>query len=122
MIPIIYKTRDELLKVDLDKLIYVEADSNYVHLHFRNGMSPVVMLSLQQIQDTIQKYGTPDVQGRFIRIGRRFIIDRRYVAQINIPKQHLILTDWDVIQPIRLSVSKEALKSLKQTLSENTER
>ena len=90
MISIIYKTRDELLKVDLDKLIYAEADSNYVHLHFRNGMSPVVMLSLQQIQDTIQKYGTPDVQGRFIRIGRRFIIDRRYVAQINIPKQHLI--------------------------------
>ena len=40
--PIIFNTRDELIKVDIDKMIYAMAEDNYVHLFFRNGQSVMV--------------------------------------------------------------------------------
>ena len=39
--------------------------------------------------------------------------------QINTLKQQLVLSDMDVIKPITLNVSKEALKVLKSTITEN---
>ena len=39
--------------------------------------------------------------------------------QINLLKQQLVLSDLDVVKPITLSVSKDALKVLKQTMTEN---
>ena len=77
MTPILFNTRDELIKVDIDKMIYAMAEDNYVHLFFRNSQSVMVCTT-----------------------------------------QQLILSDLDVIEPIVLKVPKEALKVLKQTITE----
>lgn len=119
MTPIIFNTRDELIKVDLDKMVYAMAEGNYVHLYFHNGQSVMLTMTLQSLQNLILSVIAKDRQGVYIRIGRRYIVNNNYIMHINLPKQKLVLSDLDAMQPISLGVSKEALKVLKQAITEN---
>lgn len=111
-------TRDEYIKVDLDKMLYAVADDNYISLHFLNGQNVVVCLSLLKLsQMIVGAYGTEKT--KFIRIGRKYIVNRLYIMQINLLKQVLVLSDMEEIKPIAIPVPKEALKALRLTLVEN---
>lgn len=117
--PIIFNTRDELIKVDIDKMIYAMAEDNYVHLFFRNGQSVMVTTTLQSLERLILSVIAKNKKGVYTRIGRKYIVNNIYIMQINTLKQQLVLSDMDVIKPITLNVSKEALKVLKSTITEN---
>ena len=117
--PIIFNTRDELIKVDIDKMIYAMAEDNYVHLFFRNGQSVMVTTTLQSLEQLILSVIAKNKKGVYTRIGRKYIVNNNYIMQINTLKQQLVLSDMDVIKPITLNVSKEALKVLKSTITEN---
>jgi len=119
MTPILFNSRDELIKVDIDKMIYAMAEDNYVHLFFRNGQNVMVCTTLQSLEQLIQSVVTKNNKELYTRIGRRYIINNNYITQINTLKQQLILSDMDFIKPIILKVSKEALKALKQTMTES---
>lgn len=118
MIPIIFNTRDEIIKVDIDKMIYAMAEDNYISMFFRNGQRIVVCMTLQSLEQLILSVITKDKTGVYTRIGRRYIVNNHYITQINTLKQQLILSDLNVIKPIVLKVSKDALKALKQALTE----
>ena len=117
--PIIFNTRDELIKVDIDKLIYAMAEDNYVHLFFRNGQSVMVTTTLQSLEQLILSVIAKNKKGVYTRIGRKYIVNNSYIMQINTLKQQLVLSDMDVVKPITLNVSKEALKVIKSTIIEN---
>ena len=117
--PIIFNTRDELIKVDIDKMIYAMAEDNYVHLFFRNGQSVMVTTTLQSLEQLILSVIAKNKKGVYTRIGRKYIVNNSYIMQINTLKQQLVLSDMDVIKPITLNVSKEALKVIKSTITEN---
>ena len=119
MTPIIFNTRDELIKVDIDNMVYAMAEDNYIHMYFRNGQNIMVCMPLQSLEKLILSVIAKDKCGVYIRIGRRYIVNNNFITQINIPKQQLILSDLNVVKPITISVSKEALKVLKQTMTEN---
>ena len=114
---IIFKTRDELFKVNIEKLVYAMADDNYIYLYFHNKQSIMICMTLQTLEKMILNMSLKNDKLMFIRIGRKYIINHHYIAQINIPKQQLILSDWDTISPIILSAPKEALRTLKQTIT-----
>ena len=116
--PIIFNTRDELIKVDIDKMIYAMAEDNYVHMHFRNGQSVMVCMTLHSLEQLILSVIAKNKKGVYTRIGRKYIVNNSYIMQINTLKQQLVLSDMDVIKPITLNVSKEALKVLKSTITE----
>ena len=118
MTPIIFKTRDELAKIDLDKMVYAEADGNYLYITMRNGLRLMVTIPLIQFERLIENVVTEANRGMYIRIGRKYIVDRRYIVQVSIPKQSLILSDMATDKPVVLSVPKEALKALKQRITE----
>ena len=119
MTPIIFNTRDELIKVDIDKMIYAMAEDNYVHLFFRNGQSVMVTTTLQSLEQLILSVIAKNKKGVYTRIGRKYIVNNSYIMQINTLKQQLVLSDMDVIKPITLNISKEALKVLKSSITEN---
>jgi len=119
MTPIIFNTRDELIKVDIDKMIYAMAEDNYVHMYFRNGQTVMVCMTLQSLEQLILSVIAKNKKGVYTRISRRYIVNNNYIMQINLLKQQLVLSDLDVVKPITLSVSKDALKVLKQTMTEN---
>jgi DNA-binding LytR/AlgR family response regulator len=50
---------------------------------------------------------------QFVRIGRRFIVNMKFINLIDIPKQRLLLSDSSLFT-FSLPVSKEALKIVKE--------
>ena len=106
-------------RTDIDKMIYAMAEDNYVHMYFRNGQNVMVCISLQSLEQLILSVITKDKKGVYTRIGRKYIVNNNYVMQINLLKQQLVLSDLDVVKPIILCVSKDALKVLKQRMTEN---
>lgn len=113
-----FNTRDEMIKVKLDKVACFEADSNYCHVAFINGAKATLLTSLVNIEQLLtERFRGEDPM--FIRIGKRYIVNRRFIFQINVLRQKLILSDFVSPTVLELSISKEALKSLKQLYTSN---
>ena len=117
---LLFNTRDEFTRVDLRHVAYFEADGNYTQVMFSNGCKVMLLVSLRGIEHLIDDV----VRGQtrpFIRIGKRYIVNSSFILQINVLKQKLLLTDFSSPQVFALSISKEALKKLKD-LYTNTKR
>lgn len=108
-----FNTRDELIKVKLDRVAFFEADANYCHVYFANGVKATLLTSLVNIENLIAER-FKDSLAMFIRIGKKYIVNRQMIFQINIPKQKLLLTDFTSVKLFELAVSKDALKNLKK--------
>ena len=113
-----FNTRDEMIKVRLERVAYFEADSNYCHVFFINGAKATLLTSLVNIEELLPERFKGD-NPTFIRIGKRYIVNMQYIFQINIPRQRLILTDYITPGIMEISISKEALKNLKLLYTNN---
>lgn len=111
-----FNTRDEMIKVKLDRVAFFESDSNYCHVAFINGVKATLLTSLVNIESLLTERFRGD-NPMFIRIGKRYIVNKQYIFQINTQRQKLILSDFFTPTTLELSISKEALKCLKQLYS-----
>lgn len=111
-----FNTRDELIRVKLDRVAYFEADSNYCHVVFINGAKATLLTSLVNIETLLTEQFKGD-NPMFIRIGKRYIVSMQYIFQINVQRQKLVLSDFVVPNTLEVSISKEALRNLKQLYS-----
>ena len=110
---LLFNTRDELVRVSLRHVVYFEADGNYTQIFFKNGQKVTILYSLAKLEALLDE----TLCGKkkpFIRIGKRYIINSASVFHINTLRQRLVLTNFDTSNVYTLSVSKEALKSLKE--------
>lgn len=114
-----FQTRDELTKVEIQKVVYFESDGNYTKVSFINGCTILVLMSLSNIEKLLDERLAGKVQP-FIRIGKRYVINSKFIFNINLLRQKLILTDCVHPTIYTLSVSKEALKNIKNLFTEKT--
>jgi DNA-binding LytR/AlgR family response regulator len=112
---IYFNSRDELLRVDLSSVVYFEADGNYTRFVSMNGQADMVCMNLGRMEELLA-IRFKDAPGSFARIGKRFIINMRYVYRVNTLKQELTLSDQTTFTQT-LSISKIALKGLKDLMS-----
>ena len=115
---IYFNTRDELLDVPLHEVVYFEAEGNWTLIYFANGIQSQVLASLSAIEVLIgesikRQNNQPHLQ--FIRIGRRYIINMDKIHHSDLQKHKLELTDFRFEITHELSISKEALRKLKDT-------
>ena len=80
---------------------------------FINGAKATLLTSLVNIEGLLTEQFKGD-NPMFIRIGKRYIVNKRYIFQINVPRQRLILTDYVTPGVMEISISKDALKNLRQ--------
>lgn len=111
-----FNTRDEMIKVKLDRVACFEADANYCHVTFINGGKATLLTSLVNIETLISERFRAD-NPMFIRIGKRYIVNKNFIFRINVLKQKLVLSDLESPYIIELTVGKEALRNLKQLYS-----
>lgn len=108
-----FNTRDELLRVDLRKVVYFKADRNYTDVYYLNGLHltlPTNLMNLEKMLDSDK------IRGKvvpFVRLGRSVIVNLKMIAHINIQKQELVMTDMVSPNIFRVPVSRDALKKLK---------
>lgn len=105
-------TRDEFLRMDISKIVYFEADGNYTNIVLANNLKSVVCMNLARMQQILSDNLRENAR-TFVRVGKKYIINCVYVCQINVLRQHLVLSDG-VSFSFRLDISKEALKGLRE--------
>lgn len=115
---LVFQNRDILLKVDISNVVYFEADGNFTNIVTRNKATRSVYVTLGQMDSLLQQ-ATPTIAQNFIRIGRHFIVNMRYLHLINILKQELVLSDC-IHFTFKLHCSKEALKHVRELLQKYT--
>lgn len=108
-------SRDTLLRLDVGHVVFFEADGNYTNIVSANKVKHTVGMTLAKMQTLlIQTLG--ESASRFARIGKSHIVCLRYINEINVPKQSLVLSDGHTFA-FKLNVSKEALRKLKDILT-----
>lgn len=110
-------SRDEFFRIDIANIVYFEADGNYTNIVSVNRLKGVVCTNLAQMQkylsDKLREEATI-----FARVGKKYIINLKYVYSINTLRQQVILSDGATFS-YQLTIGKEALKELKQIFIEN---
>ncbi|MBQ0047009.1 MAG: LytTR family transcriptional regulator [Prevotellaceae bacterium] len=107
-------TRDELLRFDCSKIVYMEGDGNYTNIVLVNKLKASVCMNLSEMQRLISE-SLKERASMFIRIGKRFIVNVNFIYQINVLRQFLTVTDGTHFA-FQLGISKEALRQLKDLM------
>lgn len=111
-------SRDELLRLDINNIVYFEADGNYTNIVTKNGLKSVVCSNLSQMKIMLSER-VKEEASIFARVGKKYIVNMRHIYSINTIRQQLTLSDGANFQ-FTLSIGKDALKALKYLIIENT--
>ncbi len=109
---IYFNSRDKLIRIDIQKIVYFEGDGNYTYLVTANKQKVCLTLNLAHTEEALAKQ-LGDSAKQFMRVGKRFIINMNYIYQIDVLKQNLLLSDCERFL-FQMPVSKEALKTVKE--------
>jgi DNA-binding LytR/AlgR family response regulator len=107
-------TRDELIRLDCSKIVYMESDGNYTNIILVNRQKASVCMNLSRMQQFLSE-SLRERASIFARVGKRFIVNLNYVFKVQPLLQSLVVTDG-VNFTFQLGVSKDALKKLKDIL------
>ena len=111
---VFFNSRDELQRIEVSKIVYFEADGNYTDIVMVNKLRASICMNLGEMERALAAQ-IGDEAKMFMRIGKRFIINMRYVYSINVLKQQLVLSDYDHFA-FQVTISKEALKKMKELM------
>ncbi len=107
-----FNSRDKLIRIDIQKVIFFEGDGNYTYIVTANKQKVCVTLNLAHTEEALAAQ-LGDNARQFMRIGKRFIVNMNYIYQVDIQKQTLMLSDCEHFL-FQMPVSKEALKTVKE--------
>lgn len=101
----------ELLRVPVDRLMYISSDGNYSNVFTSDGRCRLVSMQLGQIEDLIASQ-IGDSADNLMRLGRSLIINIDYIYLIDTARQQLVLSDC-AGSSHELTSSREVLIKLK---------
>lgn len=107
-----FNSRDKLIRIDINKIVYFEGDGNYTHIVIVNKQKVCITMNLSHTEEALATQLEKQAK-HFMRIGKRYIVNMNFIYQIDIQKQILILSDWKNFT-FQMPVSKEALKAVKE--------
>ena len=113
---LLFNSRDEMLRIRLQNIVYFESNGNYTYMVTINKLRPAVHMNLSNIEKMIEGK-LQEKRGSFMRVGRKYIINRNYLYMISPAKQRLVLSDQSTFA-YQLNVPKEALSKMKNLLAE----
>ena len=107
-----FHSRDILIRLSTDKIVFFESDGNYTYIVAANKQKFCITMNLSSTEKALSKQLSDNAK-QFMRIGRRFIVNMKFINLIDIPKQRLLLSDSSLFT-FSLPVSKDALKIVKE--------
>ena len=102
----------ELNVVDLDRMLYFEADDHYTHVYYSSGTHFMIPFGLAKVALS-DKGKAGDA---FLRLGRKYIVNTRRVFHVNAVKQVAVLVD-DHGTNYTLHLPKPVLRMLMENIS-----
>jgi DNA-binding LytR/AlgR family response regulator len=108
------KTRDELLRINIEHILYFEADRNYTKLLLAEGIQFTFAVNIGKVEEMLTaQISNPNTI--LIRVGKSYIVNKKHILQINLPKQKLLLLAKEG-KPRELIIPKDPLRALKDSL------
>ena len=107
-------TRDELVRLDCSKVVYMEGEGNYTNIVLANKQKVSVCMNLSKTQQFFSEK-LREHASIFARVGKRFIVNMNFIFKVQPQLQSLVLTDG-INFAFKLGIAKEALKQLKTIL------
>jgi len=108
------KTRDELLRIKIESILYFEADRNYTKLLLSAGIQFTFAVNIGKVEEMlVAQLSEPNTI--LIRVGKSHIINKQHILQINLPKQKMLLLAGEG-KPREVIIPKEPLRALKESL------
>ena len=111
---LIFNSRDELVRIDVSKIVYFEADGNYTYIVTCNKIKSAICMNLGQMEEMLAEQ-LKERKSIFARIGKRYIVNLSFVYKIHPQKRQLALTDFSNFL-YQIPISTEALKKLKDIM------
>lgn len=109
-------TSIELVRVQTDDIVFVQADGNYSDVYLFNGKPHKMTFKLKFFEDAFLQLQ----YNFFIRVGKSLIVNKKYIYVINISTQELLLSGSRLSVEFKLRASKDALKELKDQIELET--
>lgn len=107
-----FNSRDILIRIDIQRIVYFEGDGNYTHIVTANKHKICLTMNLANTEKALASQ-LGDNAKQFMRIGKRFIVNMNYIYLIDIQKQTLLLSDSNRFL-FQINISREALKAVKE--------
>lgn len=107
-------TSTELVRVQTEEIVFVQADGNYSDLYLFSGKPHKMTFKLHYFDEVFQQLKN----NIFVRVGKSLIVNKNYIYVINITNQELLLSGSRLRGDFKLSASKEALKELKTLMEQ----
>ena len=91
MSKIVVNTRDDLILLETSLVAAVKANGNYSTVYYINKREILLTMPIGHIDELLKKHNND--KDKFIKLGRSFIINQRYVYRIELQRQLLFLSD-----------------------------
>lgn len=111
--------RDEMIMLFVDNIAYIMADGNYTKICYIGGMTTVLSFGISKVETLVSASYADGEVSPFVRLGRSVIINQWFLYDINVLKQHLVLSDC-MKNTITLKLPKPLLKKYKELISKST--
>ena len=85
-------TRDELVRLDCSKVVYMVGDGNYTDIVLVNKQKHSICMNLSRMQQLVSE-SLREQASFFVRIGKRFIVNLSFVYKVQPLQKSLVLTD-----------------------------
>lgn len=109
-------TSIELVRVQTDDIVFIQADGNYSDMYLFNGKPHTMTFKLKFFEEAfLHLKNNP-----FVRVGKSLIVNKKYIYVININSQELLLSGSRLNVEFKLKASKDALKDLKEQIEQET--
>ena len=108
---IFFNSRDQLIRIEIAKIVYFQAEGNYTRLVMVNRQSTVVTHSLVNVENALASLLGEQAE-IYQRVGRTYMVNRMFIYQVNIARRILVLSDFEHFS-YQLPVSEAALKKIR---------
>lgn len=114
---LILNSRDEIMSINLDEVVYFLADGNFTRIVFDNKLILTVGISMAKMEKILAEFiMKSQSQVKMMRAGKSHIINVSKIVQINVLKQQVLLSGGTGIM-FTVNISRDAAKQLKQIIS-----
>lgn len=100
---------DGLFVVDLDQVLYFEADDHYCQVCYFSGFTFMLPFGLSAIEHQLLTKTDVATQERLQRLGRKYIVNRERIHQVSTIKQTVTFVDAHG-NKISIKISKQVMR------------
>ena len=116
---LVFGLAHQLMRINLDDIVYVKSDGNYSEVCMYNGVKQTMTIQLHYFEEKIK---ATSKDNKFVRIGRSVLVNKDYIYMINLTEKQMLLSGHKMMDKWTINASREALKEVKDELEKQETR